>query len=99
MLAVKVHRSYRVVVGMCDLDLVGKKFEEGKRQLDLRANFYKEEEMEFDKAVALLKRQALEDASFNIVGEEAVKAAIKAEVISEEIVDKISGIPFALTLL
>ena len=99
MLAVKVHRSYRVVVGMCDLELVGKKFEEGKRQLDLRASFYKDKEVDFAEAVELLKRQALEDATYNIVGKEAVKAAIEAGVITSEAFDNIAGIPFALTLL
>jgi len=99
MLAIKIHRSYRIVVGICDSDLVGKKFEEGKRQLDLRANFYKDEEVDFEKGVKILQRQALEDASYNIVGKEAVRCAIEAGIISEEYVDKIAGIPFALTLL
>jgi hypothetical protein len=32
----KVHQSYRDVVAICDSDLIGKKFEEGKRQLDIK---------------------------------------------------------------
>ena len=40
-----------------------------------------------------------EDATFNIVGERAVNAAIKAGLISEDSVRTIQGIPFALVLM
>lgn len=84
---------------MCDSDLINKKFEEGIRQLDLRENFYKEEEISEPAAVQKIKAFALEDATFNIVGKESVNAAIKAGLIKKENVDKIDGIPFILTLL
>jgi len=98
MIAIKIHQSYRTVVGVCDSNLIGKYFEEGKRQLDLRESFYKEKEVNFDEAVKIIQIQIAEDATFNIVGPEATKAAIKAELISEKSVDKISGVPFAMTL-
>ena len=37
---VKIHKSYRNVVAVCDSDLIGKKFEEDKFQLDLKESFY-----------------------------------------------------------
>jgi len=98
MISIKVHQSYRTVVGVCDSNLIGKYFEEGKRQLDLRESFYKEKEVDFDEAVKIIQIQITEDATFNIVGSQAIKAAIKAELISEERVDKIDGVPFAMTL-
>ncbi|MBS3124256.1 DUF424 family protein, partial [Candidatus Woesearchaeota archaeon] len=40
-----------------------------------------------------------EDATFNIAGERAVNAAIKAGLISEDSVRKIQGIPFVLVFM
>jgi len=99
MISIKIHRSYRTVMAICDSDLVGKKFEEGKRQLDLRANFYEEKKVEKQEAIKIMILQAREDATFNIVGKESIEAAIEAKIIGEEFVDKIEDIPFALTLV
>ena len=73
---IKIHKSYRIVVAVCDSNLIGKKFEEGKRQLDLRENFYKGEEIDTKNLMKLLHHYSIEDATFNIVGENSVKAAI-----------------------
>jgi hypothetical protein len=87
------------VVAICDKELVGKKFEEGKKQLDLRENFYKGEEANKEGVIALILRQAREDATFNIVGEKSIAAAIEAGIITKESVARVQNIPFALTLL
>ncbi len=99
MMKVKIHRSYRNVVSLCDKNLIGKKFNEGKLQLDVRENFYNGDEMNHAEAKALLIRQAKEDASFNIVGEESIKLALETEIICEDDIGHVQGIPFALTLL
>ena len=96
---IKVHNSYRTVVALCDKELIGKKFEEGILQLDVRENFYKGEEVTPQKVASLIEKHAREDATFNIVGKRAVAAAIKVGIISEEGVAKIAGIPYALKLL
>ncbi|MBU0466043.1 MAG: DUF424 family protein [Nanoarchaeota archaeon] len=96
---IKIHESYRKVVALCDSELVGKKFEEEKMQLDVRENFYKGDEIDEEHVLEKLKQLALDDATFNIVGEKAVKAAVKAGIIAEEGVGKVSGVPFALVLL
>lgn len=96
---IKIHESYRKVVALADSELIGKTFEEGKKILDVRENFYSGDEIGDDFVVQKLKRLALDDATFNIVGEKAVAAALKAEVISEENVGNVQGIPFALLLL
>ena len=96
---IKLHQSYRKVIAVADTDLIGKKFEEGKFQLDIRENFYKGSEMQEEELIKFMQRQAKEDASFNIVGEESVKAAIKAGIIFPEYVGRIANIPYALTLL
>ena len=96
---IKIHASYRKVIAICDSDLIGKKFEDGKRQLDVRETFYKGTEYAPEEAITIIRRQAIEDASFNIVGKESVEAALKAGIIKKEGIHKLKGIPFALTML
>lgn len=98
-ISIKIHNSYRTVVAICDENLLGKKFEEGNRQLDLREGFYKDKFMDIKDAVETIEYQSNEDATFNIVGEESIKAALKAELIASKQIDKIAGIPFAMTFL
>lgn len=99
----KIIKSYRDVVAICDSTLLGKRFEESFkgtiRQLDVKESFYKGELVSEEKAIEAMKDMASEDATFNIVGEKSVNAAIKAGVILKESVGKIQGIPFALVLL
>lgn len=99
MLVAKVHNSYRVVVALCDAELIGKRFEEDIRQLDIRATFFKEQELTHEQAVQLLHSYAKEDAAFNIVGPKAIKAAQDAGLITEENIATIQTIPFTLLLL
>lgn len=95
----KIHKSYRDVVAICDTDLIGKYFEEGKFQLDVKESFFKGEEINYEKAQEIISDMAREDATFNIVGEHAVNCAIETGIISKDSVKKIQGVPFALVLL
>jgi hypothetical protein len=96
---IKIHKSYRTVVALCDSELLGKRFEQGILQLDIRKNFYEGEQISEEQALHILEKHAREDATFNIVGKEAVQTALKAGIISDEGVSKIAGIPYALKLL
>ncbi len=98
---VKIHKSSNVrpVVAICDSDILGKKFDEGKKQIDVRENFYKGVEMNKEDVLKLIQRQTIEDASFNIVGKESVQIALEAGIITKEGISRIKGIPFALVLL
>jgi hypothetical protein len=96
---VNIIKSYRDVVAICDKDLLGKKFEEGKFQLDIKESFFKGKDESEEKVIEVIKNMSQEDATFNIVGEESIKTALKAGVISEEQIGKVQGIPFALVLL
>jgi len=84
---------------VCDSKLLGKKFEEGIKQLDIRESFYKGEEKSFDELVELFKFQKAEDATFNIVGKDSIRAAKKARLISDEGIKYIEKIPYTLVLL
>ncbi|MDP3992137.1 MAG: DUF424 family protein [Candidatus Pacearchaeota archaeon] len=96
---IKVIKSYRDIVAICDSSILGKKFEQGKFQLDVKESFYRGEMVSEEKAIEIMKKMAAEDATFNIAGEKSVNAAIKAGVISKESIGKVQGIPFALVLL
>ena len=98
-ISIKIHRSYRLVVAVCDVNLLGKRFEEDIRQLEIRESFFKGEIFEEEDAIKILKKQSLEDATFNIVGKEAIQAAIKSQIIASEGITKINEIPFALVLI
>ncbi len=96
---IKIHKSYRDIVAVCDTELLGKYFEEGEFQLDIKESFYKGEEIDDGELQEILQEMRKEDATFNIVGKKSIQASINAEIISEESVKRISGIPYSLILL
>ncbi len=96
---VNVINSYRNVVAICDSELLGKCFEEGIFQLDIKENFYKGEEKTEQEVLQIMGDMKSEDATFNIVGEKSVNCAVKSGLISEDAIKTIQGIPFVLILL
>jgi hypothetical protein len=96
---VKIQKSYRDVVAICDTELLGKRFEQGKFQLDIKESFYGGDEKSKEQTIEIIKTMAKEDATFNIVGPDSVHAALESGIISKEGIKKIAGIPFALVLL
>ncbi|MBI5803576.1 DUF424 family protein [Candidatus Pacearchaeota archaeon] len=96
---IKIIKTYRNVIAICDEDLLGKRFEEGDFQLDVKESFFKGEKKEESELIKIIQRMFAEDATFNIVGEESIKIAMKIGIISEDDVQTIQGVPFALKLL
>jgi hypothetical protein len=96
---VNIIKSYRNVVAVCDKELLGNRFEEGKFQLDVKENFFKGKEVSEEEALEIMKNMKLEDSTFNIIGKKAVNTALKAEIITKDGVGKIADIPFALVLM
>jgi uncharacterized protein len=96
---IKIHNTYRDVVAICDSELIGKRFEEEKFQLDVKESFFRGEEISEEQAIKLIKKMSAEDATFNIIGKESVNTSLKAGIISKEGIKKINGIPFAMVLL
>jgi hypothetical protein len=99
MLSIKIHKSYRDVVSICDSELIGKYLEEKDKQLEIKESFYKGEEYNLEKAKEIIKKMSAEDATFNIVGKKAIQCAIETNVINEKGIKYIQNIPFALILL
>lgn len=93
---VRTHSSSdnRLILTICDSDLIGKVFEEGDQQLDLSSDYFKGEEMEDDKIFKLIQKAY----SVNVVGKKSVEICIKAGVIDQENIAKIKGIPYAYML-
>lgn len=96
---VNIIKSYRDVVAICDSNLLGKTYEEGNFQLDIKESFFKGREVSESELLEIMKDMSKEDATFNIVGKDSVNTAIKAGIIEEDSFGEIAGIPFALVLL
>lgn len=96
---VKIHESYRTVVSICDKELLGKKFEEGNRQLDLTGEFFKGDEQTEEQVKEIIEDMRKEDATFNIVGERACKTALDTNLVTKSAIFRIQNIPIALVLM
>jgi len=93
---VKIHkRDDRAIIAVCDSDLVGRKFTEGERQLDLASDFYKGDERD-EKEVGDLMRNA---DIVNLAGPKAVALGLQEEVITQDHVITIAGIPHAQAVI
>lgn len=96
---IKIHKSYRDVIAICDSNILGQKFEQGKMQLDLTGEFFNGEDKPESEILKIIEDAVREDATFNIVGKKAVQLALKAGIIDKKGIKKIQGVPVALTLL
>ncbi|MBI2110182.1 DUF424 family protein [Candidatus Woesearchaeota archaeon] len=93
---VKIHRKQgSTVVAIADKELIGKRFEEGKFQLEVSEYFYKGEEKSEDEIIVLLQ----EANNINLVGKKAVALAVKHGMIQEENILRIKKIPHACIFL
>ncbi len=102
---VKVHNAYRMVVAICDSDLINMKFEEldeetgNIRQIDLTGNFFKGEEMSEEKIEKLVEHALNEDACFNIVGPKSCELGKKLQIIDDKAIKFIDNVPVSLVLM
>lgn len=96
---VKIHKAYRNVIAICDSELLGKRFEEEKMQIDVKESFFNGEEANEKEIENIMEEGKSTDATFNIVGRKSVGLAVKNNLITEENIIKIQGIPVALVLI
>lgn len=80
-----------IVLSIVDDELLGKKFEEGKFQLDLSSEFYLGEKKSEEELVELMKSSYI----INIVGKKSVEFALKNKFIEPNAILVVSGIPHA----
>ncbi|MBM3228416.1 DUF424 family protein [Candidatus Pacearchaeota archaeon] len=95
---VNIIKAYRDVVAICDSELLGKKFEEGKFQLDIKENFYRGKEANEAEILEIIDNFSKKDATFNLVGPKSVALGLKAGIILSEEIGEIKGTPFAFAL-
>jgi len=79
------------IIAISDSDLLGKKFEDGNKQLDLTADFYKGEEKKEAEILEIVKNAYI----IQFTGEKSVTFGVKNKIIEKENIIKISGIPHA----
>ncbi|MHA1583556.1 MAG: DUF424 domain-containing protein [Candidatus Baldrarchaeia archaeon] len=86
----KVRRVQKeVVVAVCDENLLGKKFKEGRLRLHVKEDFYGGQLVSIKEGVDAIKEATIA----NIVGENIIRKLIEEGLIIEEAVIKIAGIP------
>ncbi len=100
---VKIHNAYRTSIAICDLDLLGKKFEEESNEktleIDLTGSFFQGQEKSEEEIEKIVKSGLEEDATFNIVGKKSCDLMKKLGVVSDSSILRISGIPVSLSLM
>lgn len=94
MIAKKHTNEGRLILAICDSELIGKKFTEGKKQLDLTSNFYKGKEIKENEAKELMKQAYM----INLVGKKSVDLALKNKYVKKENIIFIAKIPHAQVL-
>ncbi|HOP08682.1 MAG TPA: DUF424 family protein [Candidatus Methanofastidiosa archaeon] len=78
---VKVHKACNdVLVAVCDEDVLGKEFKEGRLKLFVNESFYKGKLIEMDELEKFLKLASI----LNIVGHESIRRAVECEFIDED---------------
>ena len=94
---VKAHTTQdkKLLLAICDSELIGKKFEEGNKQLDLTSDFYNGKEKSEQETINLIKKAYI----LNLVGEKTINLALKIELISGDHIDHIDKIPYAQCIM
>jgi len=92
MISIKIYKKGSdLLIGACDEELIGKKFEDGKFQIDVKKDFYDGERI----SPEILKKYLIDATIANLVGEITIKAALELGLIDEECIIRIKGIPHA----
>ena len=92
---IKIHKSQgKIIVALCDKELLGKKLSGKGCELDLGSDFFKGKEKNELEIGDILRNSW----TCNIAGRKSIELALKEEVISKEHVKEIDGVPYALTV-
>ncbi len=93
---VKIHSTPNgKLIALCDSDILDKVFEEGNRQLDLSANFFKGVEVSEKELEILLKDCYI----INAAGKKSIRFLIDKKFVGKENILEIKGIPTAQCII
>ncbi len=92
MLIVKKHfDNGRLILAVCDPELVGLVFEDKNKVLDLSRSFYRGDLTPNNVVESLMKEAYI----MNLVGERSIKLALDNHLISKDFIFKIKNVPYA----
>lgn len=81
LLYVRMHRTPReTLLAVCDLEILGKKFSDGEKRIEVYASFYGERSIEEAELLPFLRQATI----VNLVGERAVGKAIELGYVDAE---------------
>ncbi|MEM1577620.1 MAG: DUF424 family protein [Candidatus Pacearchaeota archaeon] len=98
MIYIKIFNSNPKVVSICDADLINKKFENEKMQIEINESFFKGELYDIKNAKKFIKNIMNDYVTFNIVGKKSIKIAKELNLINNKNIVYIKDIPIALVL-
>lgn len=81
----------KVLLAICDEELLGKTLREGKIVFKISEDFYRGKKISVDQAVSMIENSTI----INLIGNECVKKAIENGYVHPEAVLKIEGISHA----
>jgi len=93
---IKVHiKNDLETIACCDEELLNQVFKEGNLRFEISNQFFGGRLIHLEDAISILK----EASCFNIVGDKIINKAIECNILSEEGVRFINGIPMALKMM
>ena len=92
MISIKIYKQGdELLIGACDEKLIGKKFTDGKFQINVTKEFYGGKRVD-----SKTLKEFLKDATIaNLVGKETIKCAIELGLVDPECIIKIKGVSHA----
>ncbi|MFW9935756.1 MAG: DUF424 domain-containing protein [Candidatus Thorarchaeota archaeon] len=87
----QMRREGEYIVAICDQNILGQSFEEGDRCIHINERFYKGKLVSVEEGLAAMGKATIA----NIVGENIVNEALKAQLIHERGVIRIQNVPHA----
>ena len=84
-------KKHEKVIAICDENIVGKKFEEGDRCIEVSERFYKGKKVSEKEVEGVLRGED----NINLVGNKVVELAVKLGVVNSNDVIEIQGVKHA----
>ena len=84
----------RILLAICDSNLLNKTFEEDTKILDLTSDFYKGEEKNKEETIAEIKKAHI----IHAIGEETINLLKELDLITEDHILIVQGIPHSETI-
>lgn len=88
----KIKYQETQMINMCDLDILGKKIQQGDFMINISKEYYYSEEITIKEAIELLKSSSI----MNLVGQGIVDLALSLNLAKRNRVKTIENIPFLM---